>query len=162
MTKVRKATAKDADVLAAMNREFNRQERAPRAVRACLRRGGEIVLLAEVEGEPAGFACAQVADSFCYDKPWAELTELYVRASHRRAGCGTALVRAVEAELARRGVVHVHILTGVRNRPARSLYEGLGYSHNRAKPEMLYDRDMKPGRAPLARPASRRSAGRAR
>jgi GNAT superfamily N-acetyltransferase len=142
MVKVRRARLSDAAALATMNSEFNHVDIDPGWVRASLRHGREIVLVAERGGERAGFACALVNVSFCYDRPWAELTELFVRPGHRRAGCGKALVRAIEMELSRRGVVHVHILTGARNRRARALYEAMGYAHNRAKPEVLYDRNM--------------------
>ncbi len=144
MHKVRIAQPKDADALAKMNREFNRNLIEPKEVSRKLRRGSEIVLIAENEDQVLGFACAQLMDSFCYVRPYAELTELYVRVAYRRKGVGSALVRNMEKELARRGVMHIHILTAVRNKPARALYDRLRYSHSRKRPEMLYDKNMKP------------------
>jgi len=141
--KVRIAMPKDACVLAKMNSEFNHNMIEPKDISRKLRRGSEIVLVAESENQVLGFACAQLMDSFCYVRPYAELTELYVRVAYRRKGVGLALVRNMEKELARHGVTHIHILTAVRNKPARALYGRLRYSHRRKKPEMLYDKNMK-------------------
>ncbi len=143
MHKVRIAQPKDAYVLAKMNREFNHNLIEPMEIGKKLRRGNEIVLVAERENQVLGFACAQLMDSFCYVRPYAELTELYVRVAYRRKGVGTALVRNMEKELARRGVGHIHILTAAGNKPARALYDQLGYSYRRKRPEMLYDKNMK-------------------
>ena len=141
--RIRAATPEDAAPLSKMNQLFNHLSIGLRDIQKKLRDGDEIVLVAQSGEGLCGFACAQVMDSFCYKKPYAELTELYVGSAYRRNGIATMLVRSMEKELSKRGVVHIHILTGVANRPARALYEQLRYSCTRKRPEILYDKNMK-------------------
>ena len=54
------------------------------------------------------------------------VTELGVRAEHRRRGLGTLLMRAVLADLP---YPHVTLSTECANHPARTLYEGLGFGY---------------------------------
>jgi ribosomal protein S18 acetylase RimI-like enzyme len=54
------------------------------------------------------------------------VTELGVRAEHRRRGLATCLMRAVLANLPHQ---HVTLSTECANRPARTLYEGLGFGY---------------------------------
>ncbi len=150
MIAVRMARAKDASALAEMNRVFNGPTIAPSAISASLRNAGELVAVALIHGVPAGFLCAQIHDSFCYHAPYAEITEVFVREEFRRMRVATRMIAFMEERLARRRVAHLHILTGVRNRPARALYEGLGYRNNRGRPEVLYEKDM-PARPPKRR-----------
>ena len=142
MIEVRLAKPRDALALSRMTREFTGVRVASKAVAAALRRSAEVVAVTAVGDEPAGFACAQVNDSICYLRPWAELSELYVKPGFRRKGVGRKLVAFVERELRRRSVAHIHILTGVRNRGARALYERFGYRTNRGRPEVLYEKDV--------------------
>ncbi|MGA2785687.1 MAG: GNAT family N-acetyltransferase [Candidatus Bathyarchaeia archaeon] len=143
VTYVRKAGPNDATTLSKMNNEFNHLRIKPKDIHKKLNRGSEIVLVAEVDGKLSGFACAQIMDSFCYTKPYAEMTELFVRATSRRMGVGKALVGAIEKELLSRGVSHIHILTGMKNKSARALYEKLRYSDHKERREVLYDKNMK-------------------
>lgn len=96
--------------MAKMNIEFNHNVIDPKDIRNKLLRGSEIVLVAESEDKILGFACAQLIDSFCYTRPYAELNELYIQVAYRRKGIGIALVRSIEKELAMHGVTHIHIL----------------------------------------------------
>lgn len=130
----------DAHALAEMNRIFNASEVTPRAIQENLRTSTELVAVALCNGRRAGYACAHVHDSFCYHAPYAEITELFVRAEYRRYGIATKLICFMERRLATKGVIHLHILTGVRNGPARTLYEKLGY--RRATTEVLYEKSM--------------------
>jgi ribosomal protein S18 acetylase RimI-like enzyme len=150
MISVRLAMRKDALGLSEMNRAFNGPRIEARAVAAKLRKGNEYVAVAICDSVPVGFACAHVHDSFCYHKPYVELTELYVKDGFRRLRAGTKLVRFMESHLRQRQVVHMHILSGARNRAGRSLYEGLGYKTNRKRPEVLYEKDIVPHRMVLA------------
>ena len=93
--------------------------------------------LAEEGGEPVGFAAAVRRSARV-----AELTELYVRPQARRAGVGTALVRAVLAAV---GAEHVRVAVGVDNEPGRALYKRLGF-----QPEQLI---LRLDTAPLERDA---------
>lgn len=57
----------------------------------------------------------------------AELLRLAVDASRRRGGLGRDLLRHSQAELARMGVVALHLEVRVSNAPARALYEAEGW-----------------------------------
>ena len=143
MTYIRKAGTNDATILSKMNYEFNHLRIEPKDIHKKLKRESEIVLVAEVDDQLSGFACAQIVNSFCYAKPYAEMIELFVRATSRRMGVGKALVGAIEKELLSCGVSHIHILTGMKNKPARALYEKLRYSDHKGRREVLYDKNMK-------------------
>ncbi len=124
---IRIAEPKDANELSAMNYEFNDVEVSSEYVREALHSNQEIVAIASIDNTIAGFACAQFYSSFCYDSPWGEITEMYVRPPYRRQGVGSALLAFLEEALARRGISSIKILTGQDNAVARSLYTGIGY-----------------------------------
>ena len=127
---VRRAISADAAALEALNRAFNGDDVADAAhIAASLARNPhEIVFIAHVGGEPAGFLCAQVKHSMCYNAPSAELTEMFVAEPHRRKGVASALIRAFEAELHALAITEVTILTGDDNFPAQALYAAMGYA----------------------------------
>jgi len=129
-TRVRTATPADAEALARMNREFNGVRTPVEWIRRALSRrtSREVTVIAEVGCEPAGFACLQVAHSWCYRDPVAEITEVYVAPSHRRQGIGAMLVRALLAQARARKIHEVTVQTGGRNRAGRRLYESLDFA----------------------------------
>ncbi len=143
MYRIRRARPEDSVFLSEMNSQFNGASIDPAAIRLRLRKGDEIVLVALDGRRPIAFACAQIFLSFCYQKPYAEITELFVTAEHRRRGVGRKLMDAMESHLAKKKVVHIHILTFSNNKPARTLYESLGYSLNQKNPELLLEKNMK-------------------
>ena len=126
-TIVRWAQAEDAADLSKMNEEFNECPRQEQDIRDALAAGGELVAVALCDGAYTGFACAQLQRSFCYDRPEAFITELYVREDCRRKGAATAMLWFLEQELLRKGADHVHLETGEGNAAARRLYERCGY-----------------------------------
>lgn len=142
VSRVRTAHPEDAAELARLNAAFNGEEGALAAdvVRRALLEGSEIVIVAQEEGEIAGFACGQVCASFCYPRPFGELTELYVDPAHRRKGIATELVGAAEEEMRKRGADCVRLLTGSGNRAARALYERCGYA---PEDEALYTKELR-------------------
>ena len=126
---VRLAQPSDAPALMQMNAEFNGSGMNDLAHirRSLIENQQEIVCVAELDGEPAGFCCAQLVSSFCYAGKTGEITELYVREHARRKGLAAALMRLAERELTARGAKELKLLTGDDNFPARALYEALGY-----------------------------------
>lgn len=80
------------------------------------------VLVGYLEGRPAGtVAIYQMDDNNC------ELKSMFVSAEYRGAGVAQALCGKV-IELAKdQGYRTVRLTTGVRQKPARRLYEGLGF-----------------------------------
>jgi ribosomal protein S18 acetylase RimI-like enzyme len=90
--------------------------------------GVETALLAEVEGRAVGFAAVRVVPYLSDDVPYAELTELYVEAAHRRRGVGQALLGRAAAIARERGAAELLLLTGLENRAAQAFYRAMGCS----------------------------------
>lgn len=124
---VRVAQWKDAEVLAALSYEFNHVQVTSNHVLSRLSSGfhTEIVVVGEVDGQVVGFACAQVLESICYPKPWAELTELFVLESYRRRGLGRELVRMVEQMVQREGATDMIVHTNTLNLAGQALYRSM-------------------------------------
>ena len=126
---IRPAVPEDAPALHALNTAFNGHTGvAVDDVRRSLRTGAEVVLIAEADGVPIGFCCAQVHFSFCYPAPVAEVTEMYVSPAHRGQGCAGALLSRLEALLrVKHGVDEMHLLTGMTNLAAQAAYRKAGF-----------------------------------
>jgi len=71
--------------------------------------------------EPVGHACIDSRD----DPP--QLQDVFVPEQHRRRGIATELSRAAEDLVRSRGYRRIALDVDVDSRPARALYEGLGY-----------------------------------
>jgi ribosomal protein S18 acetylase RimI-like enzyme len=89
--------------------------------------GVEAVLLAELNGEPAGFTSLRLIPYLDQDTPYAEVTQLHVRPAFRRSGIARALVREAEERAEAAGATCVHILTGEDNPDAQAFYRSAGY-----------------------------------
>lgn len=127
---VRLARPDDAEPLCLLNARFNGvgvcTAAQVRAALACP--GSEVVAVCELDGTLAGFACAQVKRSFCYPRPTAEITELFVDAPFRRQGIARRLLAFLEAHCMQvHGVDGFTLLTGTDNAPAQALYRATGY-----------------------------------
>lgn len=127
---IRPAGPGDAPALRRMNIAFNGDTAvSEQNIRSALTAGAEIVLIAESDGTPAGFCCAQVHRSFCYPAPVAEVTEMYVAPPFRRRGCASAMLRCLEEQLQDgHGVDEIHLLTGSGNSAAQAAYEKAGFA----------------------------------
>jgi ribosomal protein S18 acetylase RimI-like enzyme len=109
---------------------------AEAAAEQCLRETREQrgqVLIAELDGQPVGFAAGIVGDLAPFDRltaragPYGRVTELYVRPAARRQGIATRLLARLDRYFARAGCDAVRIEVFAPNRAARRLYERLGY-----------------------------------
>lgn len=126
---IRLANENDTDALYELNELFN----GPGTSREHIRRSlgtneREIVCIAVQNGIGAGYCCAQQIRSMCYDRDFAEIEELYVQPEFRRRGVGEKLMALMEETLRAKGITHFHLCTGVKNLPARSLYEKVGFT----------------------------------
>lgn len=128
-TVIRLANTYDAEELSLMNYEFNDVKIRNEQVRNSLRNSDEIIAIAKVGEKHAGFACAQKFDSFCYEKPQGEITEVYVRKEYRRKGIASAMVEFLEKRLSSVGVGEVKILTDINNEAAIKTYTLSGYKN---------------------------------
>ncbi len=88
------------------------------------------VLLVAVEGgRIVGYAYATLEglDYFALLGPCGKLHDLFVDPAARGLGAGEALVRAVQAELQRRGAPRVVLLTATQNQAAQRLFAKVGF-----------------------------------
>lgn len=84
-------------------------------------------LIADVEGEPAGFVHTLVHDFIFRRRPCCYLADLYVRPAFRRRGVARAMLNRVIEDAKRDGCGRVYWLTKDNN-PARALYDEVGDS----------------------------------
>jgi ribosomal protein S18 acetylase RimI-like enzyme len=74
-----------------------------------------------------GFAALRVVPYLSDDVPYAELTELYVEAAHRRQGVGRALLERASGIARERGAAELLLQTGLENRAAQAFYRAIGF-----------------------------------
>lgn len=83
-------------------------------------------LIAELGGEPVGFALFYGTFSTWECRPGIWLEDLYVPPQHRRAGVGRALLSEIAAIAAARGCARLEWVALDWNAPALDFYDGLG------------------------------------
>jgi GNAT superfamily N-acetyltransferase len=83
-------------------------------------------VVAETDGEPAGFALFFTTFSTFLCRPGIWLEDLFVRPEHRRAGVGRALLEHLAAIAVRRGCGRMEWSALDWNEPALDFYAGLG------------------------------------
>jgi ribosomal protein S18 acetylase RimI-like enzyme len=82
---------------------------------------GEVVLLAEEDGEPVGFSLARANHGAGY------ISDLFVRPAARARGTGKALLAAAVEALRQQGLSHVALHVDESNAHARAFYDRLGF-----------------------------------
>lgn len=80
---------------------------------------GSRLLVAECDGEAAGIAASEHADN--------QISDVWVAPAFEGRGVGSALVKAMEREIAGRGFADVLIQAAAANARAHGLYRHLGY-----------------------------------
>jgi GNAT superfamily N-acetyltransferase len=92
--------------------------------------GEDAVLVAERDGRPVGYAFLHLHhgpdDTWPVDARWGEVVSLSVLPEERGGGVGTALLDAVDAELAARGVRDLQVSVMAGNADALRLYQRRG------------------------------------
>ena len=83
-------------------------------------------LIAELDGEPVGFALFHGSFSTWECRPGLWLEDLYVPPRHRRAGVGAALLAELAAITVQRGCTRLEWAALDWNAPALQFYEKLG------------------------------------
>ncbi len=132
---VREATPADVSLLLTMIRELAEYERLSEHVETTeelLERAlfGEVpsaeALIAELEGEPVGYAIffSTFSTFLAIQGVWLE--DLYVRPENRKTGAGRALLAAVAAKLRERGGRRMEWAALDWNELALGFYRGLG------------------------------------
>ncbi len=133
--RLRAASPADAPLILSFIQELAAYERLAHEVRAtepALRahlfgeRPAAEVLLAEWQGQPAGFALFFTTFSTFLGKPGLWLEDLYVRPAMRGHGIGRALLAALARTAAARDCGRIDWAVLDWNEPAKGFYHGLG------------------------------------
>jgi N-acetylglutamate synthase-like GNAT family acetyltransferase len=127
--RVRDATTEDTAAIERLLTQLGYPVRADSVVARLsrLRRAGDRVVVADVDGQIAGLAHLQVLPAIEYDAPTARLAALVVDKNRRRTGVGAALVEAMEAEARFRGCALLFLTTAEHRADAHVFYERLGF-----------------------------------
>ncbi len=148
---VRLATVADAETIARLLDDFNREFEDPTpgvealAARARLLMGlGDTILLGG--GGPDGIAVLRFRPAIWSEAVECYLAELYVAPDHRGQGLGRALLEAAMAHARDRGADYMDLGTEESDLAARALYESLGFTHREGGPDgplhLYYEREL--------------------
>lgn len=161
---MRRAIATDAPTIAALIEELNAHQQEPTGhvtTEAVARDGfGSrpefAVLLAELGGEPVGYALYQPSWSTEVGERGFYLYDLYVRASARGHGVGRALMAALAARAKAEGRTFLWWSSKAWNREAQAFYRGLGAIEEEVRSHALLGDafDALARAAPAAKPAA--------
>lgn len=143
MTAVRVAGLADADAVARLMTALNRTvgpvygvpntpenqrviaEQARSRMTAMV--GIEQVLLAEAGRDALGLLSLRIVPYLAEDAPYAEVTELFIEAGHRRHGLARQLMAEAERIAAARGCTLMHVNVWHDNAEAQAFYRATGY-----------------------------------
>lgn len=121
---VRRAEVSDlAELLELEAGCFTGDRISPRAMRAWIKRPSGDLIVVECDGRVAGYGLT----IYRRDRRYGRIFSLAVSSEFRGRGLGKTLLTACEAYAIKRGYQEIHLEVSVRNRPAISLYENLGY-----------------------------------
>ena len=132
---IRPAERSDVPLLLALIRELAEYERAAHRVTGTEdeladalfgERPAAEAVIAEVDGEPAGFALYFTTFSTWLCRPGIYLEDLYVRPEHRRGGIGRRLLSYLAALTLERGCARLDWSALTWNTPALDFYAALG------------------------------------
>ncbi|MDQ0734486.1 GNAT family N-acetyltransferase [Arthrobacter agilis] len=135
--RARTATHRDADTVGRLLHDFNTEFGAatPTAdalgqrFRRLLAMPEVLVVLAEDDDAPAGFAFLTLRPTPYDDGPLAQLEELYVRPGLRDQGIGTALLTVAVDGVRTRGAREMHIDVDEVDVDTRRFYERHGFTN---------------------------------
>jgi GNAT superfamily N-acetyltransferase len=130
MTMIREALVADAALLAPLVAEFvdeqsltvQQLERRLLAIKET-----ETVFLAFSNGEAVGFCSVRIQPFLTSDRPYAEVTELFVRPAMRRQGVASALMERAAALAGAKGAADLVLLTSFKNVVAQAFYKSVDY-----------------------------------
>ena len=138
--RIKKAELSDAEALYNLNRAFNGDCTTMELISISLcNNENEIVLIAYVDDNPAGFLCGEICHSMCYETLHGEVGELFVHEEYRKQGVAKRLISQIENEFKKVGICTVDIATSVENLSAQVFYAGCGYT---GKTKFIYRKNI--------------------
>jgi ribosomal protein S18 acetylase RimI-like enzyme len=145
---VRPATPRDREFVDRLGRESAPSSLSPlrpasaeaaaeafrRAVTFTADRADALTLIAELDGEAAGFLMLlfDLPDDVTLQRQ-AFVVYMAVRTASRKRGLGRALLAAAVEEARKRGVAHISLMVTEANAPARALYAQAGFVDERVQ-----------------------------
>jgi ribosomal protein S18 acetylase RimI-like enzyme len=129
---IRGAQRRDAASVAALLGELGYPSTEEQAADRIERIDGDSstsLIVAEVDGEVAGFGALHVQNLVERDAPGCQVAALVVGRRFRRRAIGELLMKALEEEARRRGGAVMVLNTAHRRADAHAFYEALGYEH---------------------------------
>jgi ribosomal protein S18 acetylase RimI-like enzyme len=140
---VREACERDAGYVAELLSELGYPTDEATTVER-LRRPGELVLVAEDEGQVIGLAVLATSHTLAHAGPIGRLTTLVVNGAHRRQGIAHLLVTTVFERAERLGCEGLELTSGLRaeREAAHAFYEALGFertSYRYWRPVLSHD-----------------------
>ena len=128
--KIRSANEKDLQSLVILAEEFipGEAEKKKRinVLKQALRSPNYQLLVAELEGEIAGFIDQWVIQDFTHGAKLSYIHSLYVSSEHRRKGIASKLLQETIKNAKNMGVLEIHVTTRFDNKPAINLYKKHG------------------------------------
>ena len=126
---LRDVHTEDAGSIAQLITEFTHLTTTAAQVRGRLARsqGIEHPILAELDGNVAGFASLRLVNYLGEDAPYAEISELFVSERYRRLGIARALMAELERRARAAGASSMAVLTAPDNDTAIALYRATGF-----------------------------------
>ncbi|HLN47394.1 MAG TPA: GNAT family N-acetyltransferase [Magnetospirillaceae bacterium] len=105
-----------------------------RAMEFCADRNDALTLIAERDGQPAGFLMLlfELTDDVTLQRQ-AFIVYMAVAPSQRRSGVARTLLAAAEEEARARGASHISLMVTQANAPAKALYEQAGFLDERVQ-----------------------------
>ncbi|MEI6519593.1 MAG: GNAT family N-acetyltransferase [bacterium] len=85
-----------------------------------------ILIVAEIKGQPIGQLIGYVQQRWDVEKPMLFLFSIDVIESHRRQGIGSQLIRRFQQLGIETGCGSLYVITNASNMPAMRMYEALG------------------------------------
>ena len=130
MINIRLAQEADAPQLYELARMFNDTTHpdSPKDIADYLRNTDDIVCVAEDADVLMGFCGGRLNRHLSFKEPIVDITELFVKESHRKKGLGKLLLDHIEAEFSKRGFNRIRILVKADNEAARKFYTAQGYA----------------------------------
>jgi len=136
---IRAATVGDADALFELNCLFENDATAD-VIRASLRKNErEIVVIAYMGDEAAGFCTGLITKSMSYRECRMDVESLFVKEHFRKRGIGKALLDFLEQSANSLGIRHFHINVAENNGAAYAMYAKSGYQPSG---EVLLEKDI--------------------
>lgn len=139
---IRPVDEKDVPALAVLAEEFmpgeaSMEERIS-VLKEALKNPDYVLLVAELNGETAGFIDQWIIYDFAHDAKLSFIQNLYVASKHRRKGIGNNLLQKIIESAKKNDVAEIHVVTEFENQAAIKLYKKQGLVKESLQLEMEF------------------------